>query len=138
MSQSPSKPSEVEHSELAPAEGPVHAIAERYLDRKGYSVRQKGLIKILIGVPLAVIWFLLQQKVEQISEFLRLIVPGFPGVLALIGILELITGSPLSHTAAKWDSLKGWQRGIFGTMVALAFLALVMFIVYLFFIPKWA
>ena len=136
MSEPPPKSSKIEHSEMAPAEGPAHAIAERILSRRGYSIRQRALVKIVIGLPLAVAWYLIQTKVEQISEFLRLLVPGFPGVLVLIGLLELTTGAPLSHTASKWDSLKGWQRGILGTLITFAFFALVMLTLYVILAPK--
>ncbi len=36
-----------------------------------------------------------------------------------MGLLEIITGISFKEMSGKWDNLKGWQRGILGTGVAI-------------------
>jgi len=52
---------------------------------------------------------------------------ALPGALALAGVLELVSGTPLSEWSRRWDSLKGWQRGLLGAGIWL--LALAAFVV---------
>jgi hypothetical protein len=40
-----------------------------------------------------------------------------PGGLAVAALLQLVTGVPFSEWSARWGSLKGWQRGVFGTLI---------------------
>jgi hypothetical protein len=47
------------------------------------------------------------------------------GVYFFIGLLELITGQPISYWAQKWEDLARWQRILIGT--SLAFLAIIIF-----------
>ena len=45
-----------------------------------------------------------------------------PGVYALLGLLEVVTGIPFNEIAYKWDEFAGWQRGILGlSVVTVAF-----------------
>ena len=48
-----------------------------------------------------------------------LIPAGIPFVYFCIGFLELVTGKPFQHFAESWMALKGWQRGIIGTLIVL-------------------
>jgi hypothetical protein len=46
-----------------------------------------------------------------------LIPAGIPFVYLCVGIVELLTGRPFQQLADAWMSLKGWQRGIIGTLI---------------------
>lgn len=48
-----------------------------------------------------------------------------PGAIAFCGLVEVISGVPFRDLARRWDSLKGWQRGVLGTLIALAALIVV-------------
>jgi len=123
-------------SEMSPIDRRVHGAFEPIANRLGLTVRQRGAIKLAIGVPLAVLWYLLQQFVESKSEWLRLLVPGFPGVLALIGAVEVTSGIPISRIAAAWDSLKGWQRLVLGLLIVLAAMVIIFTVLYLCLTPS--
>lgn len=49
-----------------------------------------------------------------------------PFVYLCIGLIEVVSGQPYSHLAAAWMSLKGWQRGIIGTIIIIASLVFIM------------
>jgi hypothetical protein len=124
------------NEEMSPAERHIHGRIDSWLARQGITVRKRGLVKIAIGIPVAVAWFLIQQRLEDLSEWLKFIVPGFPGVLVLIGIVELVGGIPVSDLARRWDTLRGWQRGILGMLVVAAFTAILFAAIYLFLVPE--
>jgi len=42
-----------------------------------------------------------------------------PGGIALAGALQLVTGIPFTEFSSRWDSLAGWQRGVFGVAILL-------------------
>ncbi len=44
---------------------------------------------------------------------------ALPGAYALSGLVEFVTGISFFEFAARWDELKGWQRGIFGTFIVI-------------------
>ena len=46
-----------------------------------------------------------------------------PFVYFCIGLIEVVSGRPYRQIAAAWMSLRGWQRGIIGTIIVLASLA---------------
>jgi hypothetical protein len=48
---------------------------------------------------------------------------GACGVYFLLGLTEVITNRPFIYWAQKWMDLKGWQRGVFGTLFLLLVLA---------------
>ena len=50
---------------------------------------------------------------------------SFPFVYFCIGSIETITGAPFRRTAEVWMALKGWQRGVLGTFIVLAAIAIV-------------
>jgi len=123
------------NSEMSPADRLVHGRLEHWLIQRQISVRHRGLVKVIIGVPLGIGWFLFQQRIEVMSEWLRMAIPGFPGVLALIGLVELTSGIPISRISKAWDSLRGWQRGVIGTLILIAFAALLFAGMFLFLVP---
>jgi hypothetical protein len=44
---------------------------------------------------------------------------GAPGALALIGLIECMTGMPFHQIEAAWAGLSGWQRFVGGTVIVL-------------------
>lgn len=42
----------------------------------------------------------------------------------MIGLGQAGTGVPFRDLAARWDSLKGWQRGVLGITILAVFSAL--------------
>jgi hypothetical protein len=42
-----------------------------------------------------------------------------PGGLAIAGLVQLVSGVRFSELSQRWDSLQGWQRGVFGTLLVL-------------------
>jgi hypothetical protein len=87
------------------------------------SVCRKGLLRFVIGlavfaVGLTIPLFLLPYLDHQLTP------PGMipfalPGAYALSGLVEFITGISFLEFARRWDELKGWQRGVFGTFIVL-------------------
>lgn len=50
---------------------------------------------------------------------------ALPGAFALKGLLEFVTGVPFLELARRWDELKGWQRGVLGTIIVLMALVVI-------------
>lgn len=91
------------------------------------NVRSKGLLKFLGGsLIFAVVLANLPRDAGGIANVgpAKALLMAIPGVFALTGLVELVTASRLAELAKKWDSLKGWQRGILGTLVAMLALCL--------------
>ena len=122
-------------SELTPVDQLAHGWLNTELTVRGVSVRKRGLVKLAVGIPLAAGWFFLQQRIEALNEWLRLLIPGFPGVLALIGLIELVSGIPISKLSASWASLTGWQRLVLGLIIVITFFGLIFTGVYLCLVP---
>jgi hypothetical protein len=51
------------------------------------------------------------------------------GAYLLVGLVEVLTNKSFIHWGQKWMALKGWQRGIFGTLFLLLVLAAVVCII---------
>lgn len=49
-----------------------------------------------------------------------------PFVYFCIGLIEVVSGRPYRQLAAAWMSLRGWQRGVIGTIIIIAALTLIM------------
>jgi hypothetical protein len=49
-----------------------------------------------------------------------LIPAGIPFVYFCIGVIEVLTGRPYKQLADAWMGLRGWQRGVIGTLIVLA------------------
>jgi len=58
-----------------------------------------------------------------------IVATSLPLAFALIGTIELITGAPFQRLANSWMQLRGWQRGILGTLIVVASLAMIMCLV---------
>ena len=48
-----------------------------------------------------------------------LIPAAIPFVYFCIGSIELISGRPYQQFARSWMALKGWQRGVLGTLIVI-------------------
>jgi hypothetical protein len=103
------------------------------------NARSKGLVKFFGGslIFVVVLVNLPRDAGGAIGNVgpARALLMAIPAVVALTGLVELVTGSRFGELAKKWDSLKGWQRGILGTLVAMLALCL-MFIGMLMSTPK--
>ena len=78
--------------------------------------------KLFIGTSICVVIFIfaVDFNLEKSLIFKQFIIPlALPGAVALMGLLEIITGAPFRNISGKWDNLKGWQRGILGISVAI-------------------
>jgi hypothetical protein len=81
-------------------------------------IRQRGLKRMLLGAVIAAVWgaVVLWGELSLMGPSL-----GLPGVLFLIGLVELVSGRSIAELSQRWDELKGWQRGILGlAIVAIA------------------
>lgn len=89
--------------------------------------RRSGLLKLIIGGILFILIarYFMQNGLGDTNVF-RMMFIVIPGVVAIIGLVELTTGQPLSHTADAWDNLRGWQRGVLGLTIIVAVLVLFM------------
>jgi hypothetical protein len=95
-------------------------------------VRRRGLVRLLFGaggslLVVVVLWLFAKEGYQP--NPIGMMIAAIPGAYALLGVMEAITGIPYSQLARRWDSLKGWQRGVFGTgivLVAFVFIILIM------------
>jgi hypothetical protein len=91
------------------------------------NIRIKGLVKFVIGMVVTVILvYLLLWLNAREYPFTRwgLILVGIPGAFGLAGLIEWIAGIPFMELSKKWDSLAGWQRGVFGLSIVFLFFIL--------------
>jgi hypothetical protein len=51
---------------------------------------------------------------------------GVCGAYFFLGLIEVITNKPFIYWGQKWMALKGWQRGVFGTLFLLLVLVAVL------------
>ena len=58
-----------------------------------------------------------------------LISAGVPFVYLCIGVIELLTGRPFQQLADAWMALRGWQRGVIGTLIVFVAGSLIMFLI---------
>jgi hypothetical protein len=96
--------------------------------------RLKGLLKLLGGGVVFALLFSyihdkgLTDKSMGGSGPFRLIAIGLPGAFALVGLIETVTGLPFTQISKAWDDLAGWQRGLYGTLVVIAAIIIVFFV----------
>ena len=98
-------------------------------------VRQKGLIKLVIGTVCEVLagQFYLHLKAQGLQPNIFLMIAvATPGAFGLAGLLELVTGISFTDIAGRWDDLAGWQRGVLGVIVVVLAFVLMMVGVMLF------
>jgi len=88
------------------------------------SIRLRGLLQFLgSGVVFAGLLYWLSSQYAENHDYhppggiFSLIVIMAPGGFAIAGLIQLISGVPFSELSDKWDSLKGWQRGVFGLAI---------------------
>ena len=81
------------------------------------SVRRRGLVKLFVGLLIFIPIVLVLVFLTQQSNVLVPIGLTLPGVYALAGLVEFVTGVSFLELATRWDNLKGWQRGVFGTFI---------------------
>ena len=86
------------------------------------SVRQKGLLKLLIGglagIAAGYLLQIMQESGTTVNMF-YLVAIAAPAAWGLGGLLEFILNRPFSEMETWWNSLKGWQRGILGFIVVI-------------------
>ena len=87
------------------------------------SVRRNGLLRFVIGlaafaVCLAIAVFVVPYFGHELTPH-GLIPLALPGVFALSGLIEFVTGISFLEFARRWDDLKGWRRGVFGSFIVL-------------------
>jgi hypothetical protein len=94
------------------------------------NVRSRALGQVLLfGLIFAggVTWLTMRHSNGIESPFDQILFHAFflPGGLAIAGLLQLVTGVPFSQWSSRWDSLQGWQRGVFGSLLVLVLLGCV-------------
>lgn len=102
------------------------------------TARRQGIKKLLAsGAGLFLVWLyarFFNSTSDTVSSFSSI---GAATIAAygLAGTIEIISGVPFTALASKWDSLKGWQRGILGTLIAI--FAFIVFVFVLSSLPIW-
>ena len=94
-------------------------------------IRKRGLKFIAIGGGLFVLVVLLLLWLSSHAHSIHFPIVGasLPLALALIGSVELITGAPFQRLGDSWMRLRGWQRGVLGTLIVVTSLAIIMCLV---------
>jgi hypothetical protein len=93
--------------------------------------RRRAWIKVAIGtigfVLMLGLFFLIGMAAgyAPVSPF-KMIPLCIPFVYLCVGLIEVVSGKPYRHLAAAWMNLKGWQRGIIGTIIIIAALAFIL------------
>lgn len=84
----------------------------------------------IVGMSLVGIVFCLLDNgaVAMQPSPVTLALGAIPGALALLGVVEIITGIPYHQLARRWDSLRGWQRGVYGTFIVLIATAVIIMV----------
>ena len=80
---------------------------------------------MFVLVVLLLLW--LSSRAHSIH--IPIIGASLPLALALIGSVELITGAPFQRLGDSWMRLRGWQRGVLGTLIVVTSLAIIMCLV---------
>lgn len=83
-----------------------------------------------IAFGLLIWWFMMQRAANPDLSLpggpFGLLLMVVPGGFALAGLMQSITGVPFADLSNRWNSLKGWQRGLIG-FGAFAFCMLLLF-----------
>jgi len=84
------------------------------------NIRKQGLIYLVIGLAITGLMISLANYFFGAGNW-NFIGYGFaiPGALALVGLIQLVSGVPFNELASSWDNLAGWQRGILGLIIVL-------------------
>ncbi len=79
------------------------------------------------AAPLALIaWGVPADVLHEVVTYLgklAIFAMAMPAVIALAGLIELVSGVPFWRIAQRWDALRGWQRGVLGLGIVAAFTA---------------
>jgi hypothetical protein len=95
-------------------------------------VRKSGLKLFLVaGVIAAVLAFVASKLTAQGGKLLGYSW-GIPGAFALAGLVQVISGVRFSELASRWDALRGWQRGVLGTLIFLVAVGLIFLAIFIF------
>lgn len=95
--------------------------------------RKRAWIKAGIGAAgfgaMLVLFYLIGRifGYQYVMSPFRMIPFCIPFVYFCIGLIEVVGDRPYRQLAAGWMNLRGWQRGIIGTIIILSSLALIMF-----------
>ena len=94
-------------------------------------IRRRAWIKVGIGtvglVLMLSLFFLIGAAVDYapVNPF-KMIPLCIPFVYLCVGLIEVVSNKPYRHLAAEWMNLKGWQRGIIGTIIVIAAMAFIL------------
>ena len=86
--------------------------------------RTKGLIHAAMGGVLFLLLVGLSHWLKSLGwhhmpwEF------AIPAGLAISGLVQAATGIPFSELSTRWDTIKPWQRGVYGISLLLVSFAL--------------
>jgi len=85
------------------------------------NTRQKGALKLLISTPVFVVilCWVYTGNTKGTQHTYEPTLMALPGAYAMVGLIELVSGTPFSQFNDLWMNLKGWQRGVFGTVFLL-------------------
>jgi hypothetical protein len=94
-------------------------------------IRKRGLMMFVIGgIIFAGILYLMYWLSAHNHQFsVELIGAGVPFAVSCIGLIELVSGAPYYRLAQAWMGLRGWQRGVLGTLIVVASLVIILLIV---------
>jgi hypothetical protein len=85
--------------------------------------RKRALKKVTIGIlgclGMAVLFIGIAFAGYMPGNPFMLIPAAIPFVYFCVGIVELLTGRPYQQLAEAWMALRGWQRGVIGTLIVL-------------------
>ena len=97
----------------------------------GTQIRKRGFKMLVIAGSLFVANVLLLLWLSSHAHSVNFPIVGMslPLAVALIGSIEVITGSPFQRLGDSWMRLRGWQRGLLGTFIVFAALAIIMCLV---------
>lgn len=83
---------------------------------------------MLIGAVIAAAWAVVVMWLYERGRHLTGPAVGFPGVLFVAGVVEVVSGRSIAELAQRWDELKGWQRGILGLVIVATSTAVIVLI----------
>ena len=94
-------------------------------------VRKRGLKRVILagGLFAVNVTLLLWLSSHAHSVHFPVVGMSLPLALALIGGIELVTGAPFQRLANSWMGLRGWQRGVLGTLIVFTSLAIILCVV---------
>ncbi len=94
------------------------------------SIRAKGIKKFATGVLVfsgVFVYVYSQTKSGRVPTSFELIELCAPAAIGFVGLLEIILNRPFSEMEGWWNSLRRWQRGGIGLVVAVIAFAIVIF-----------